>query len=74
MLEQLDALSTRLHDLVALVRQLRDENYQLRTQLAGARAETEALNARIGAATERLDALIARIPSGEVPGSGAQAS
>jgi cell division septum initiation protein DivIVA len=47
MLDQLDALTVRMHELVAHVRQLREENHQLRTQLATA---------------QRLDGLIARLP------------
>ncbi len=62
MLDQLDALTTRLQDLVAHVRQLRDENHLLRTQLATSQAELAALNERIATATRRLDALIERLP------------
>jgi uncharacterized protein (TIGR02449 family) len=62
MLDQLDALTARMHDLVAHVRQLRDENHQLRTQLATSQAESAALNERIRSATQRLDGLIARLP------------
>ena len=62
MLDQLDALTSRMQDLVAHVRQLRDENHQLRTQLATSQTELAALNERIATATQRLDALIERLP------------
>jgi len=62
MLDQLDALAGRMRELVAHVRQLRDENHQLRTQLATSQAELAALNERIETATRRLDELIARLP------------
>jgi len=51
-----------MQDLVAHVRQLRDENHQLRTQLATSQSELSALNERIATATGRLDELIARLP------------
>jgi uncharacterized protein (TIGR02449 family) len=62
MLDQLDALTVRMQELVAHVRQLRDENHLLRTQLATSQSELATLNERIGAATRRLDDLIARLP------------
>jgi uncharacterized protein (TIGR02449 family) len=62
MLDQLDALTARMHDLVAHVRQLREENHALRTQLATAQADLAALNQRVQAATLRLDGLIERLP------------
>ena len=49
-------------ELVAHVRQLRDENQQLRTQLATSQSELAALNERVTVATRRLDELIARLP------------
>ena len=66
MVDQLDALTSRMHELVAHVRQLRDENHQLRTQLATSQTELAALNERIVTATRRPDALIERLP-GELP-------
>ena len=62
MLDQLDALTSRMQDLVAHVRQLRDENHLLRTQLATSQSELAELNERIATATRRLDALIERLP------------
>jgi uncharacterized protein (TIGR02449 family) len=62
MQDQLDALTVRMHELVAHVRQLREENHRLRTQLATSQAELAALNERIETATRRLDGLIARLP------------
>lgn len=63
MLDQLDALTSRMQDLIAHVRQLRDENHLLRTQLATSQSELAELNERIATATRRLDALIDRLPS-----------
>ena len=63
MLDQLDALTSRMQELVAHVRQLRDENHHLRTQLATSQTEVAALNERIVTATRRLDALIERLPA-----------
>lgn len=51
-----------MHELVAHVRQLRDENHQLRTQLATSQSELAELNERIVVATRRLDDLIERLP------------
>jgi len=62
MLDQLDALTLRMQELVAHVRQLREENHQLRTQLATSQSELAALNDRVALATRRLDGLIERIP------------
>ncbi|HYB50739.1 MAG TPA: hypothetical protein VED47_06480 [Burkholderiaceae bacterium] len=62
MLDQLDALASRMQDLIAHVRQLREENHQLRTQLATSQSELSELNERIASATRRLDDLIERLP------------
>jgi len=59
-----------MQELVAHVRQLRDENHQLRTQLATSQTELAALNERIATATLRLDKLIERLPR-ELSGAGA---
>ena len=69
MLDQLDALTSRMQELVAHVRQLRDENHQLRTQLATSQTELAALNERIVTATRRLDALIERLPGDAARGA-----
>ena len=62
MLDQLDALTSRMQELIAHVRQLREENHQLRTQLASSKTELAELNERIATATRRLDDLIERLP------------
>ena len=67
MLEQLDALAVRVQELVSHVRQLREENHGLRTELATARSEHAALVERMRTATERLDDLIGRLPEQEHP-------
>jgi uncharacterized protein (TIGR02449 family) len=62
MVEQLDALTARMQELVAHVRQLREENHLLRTQLATSQSDLASLNERIAVATRRLDGLIERLP------------
>ncbi len=65
MLEPLDALTNRVNELVALVRHLREENHQLRTQVANAQAEASALRERMAAASQRLDSLLSRLPQSD---------
>ncbi|BAP87217.1 uncharacterized protein E1O_00860 [Burkholderiales bacterium GJ-E10] len=65
MLEPLDALTNRVNELVALVRHLREENHQLRTQVANAQAEAGALRERIAVASQRLDTLLEQLPQSD---------
>jgi cell division protein ZapB len=69
MLEELDALDSKMRELSAHVRQLRDENQVLRRQLAASQSELATLNERVAAATRRLDSLIEDLP-GELRGNG----
>jgi len=69
MLEELDALDARMRELAAHVRHLREENQNLRRQLAASQAELGTLNERVSAATRRLDSLIEELP-GELRGNG----
>jgi septal ring factor EnvC (AmiA/AmiB activator) len=69
MLEELDALDGKMRELAAHVRQLREENQQLRRQLADSQSELATLNDRVAAATRRLDTLIEELP-GEMRGNG----
>jgi cell division protein ZapB len=71
MLEELDALAAKLTELSGRVRALREENQQLRAQLAAAQAEFENVNTRVDEATERIDALLERLPADTAPSIGA---
>jgi predicted nuclease with TOPRIM domain len=69
MLEELETLTGKLTELSARVRMLRAENLQLRAHLGASQAETAALRDRVGAATQRIDALLAQLaPSSSGPG------
>jgi len=69
MLEELDALDAKMRELAAHVRQLRDENQNLRRQLTASQLELATLNERVTAATRRLDTLIEELPA-ELRGNG----
>lgn len=62
MLEEFDALATKLRDLTAMVQTLRGENQHLRAQLVAASTELDAMRERVDTATQRLDALLERLP------------
>jgi predicted nucleic acid-binding Zn-ribbon protein len=63
MLDEFDALTEKMTLLAAQLRQLRDENQHLRTQLAGANVELDALRARVASAMQRIDGLLDRLPA-----------
>lgn len=63
MLEDLDALARKVHELAQLAQSLRTENQQLRAQLTAATAELESLRGRVEQATQRLDAMLERLPA-----------
>jgi predicted nucleic acid-binding Zn-ribbon protein len=63
MLDEFDALTEKMTLLAAQLRQLRDENQHLRTQLAGANVELDALRARVASAMQRIDSLLERLPA-----------
>ena len=65
MLEELDALVAKLGELKFRVRALREENQQLRQQLATSQSEASGLQARMGSALQRIDALLARLPAAD---------
>jgi hypothetical protein len=62
MLEDLDALATKLTELGGRVRLLRDENQQLRTDLAAAQGRLDNMQARVDQAMQRIDTLLERLP------------
>jgi hypothetical protein len=60
---ELSALEQRIETLIAHARELRSENELLRGELLASQERNRELSARVAQATERLDALIARMPA-----------
>jgi hypothetical protein len=58
----LAALEERLETLIAYARELRAANELLRSELLASQERNRDLTARVTQASERLDALIARMP------------
>lgn len=58
----LNALEEKVARLVALCQSLREENVQLRQDLAQAQDDTRQLRENVTRATTRLEALIERLP------------
>ncbi len=65
MLNEFNALESKIAQTVALCRSLREENTQLRQQLAAAEAEKKRLVERMDTARERLEQLAQRLPESE---------
>ena len=63
MLDDLDTLARKVTELAQMAQSLRTENQQLRAQLAAAAAEVETLRGRVEQATQRLDAMLERLPA-----------
>jgi chromosome segregation ATPase len=63
MTDELARLEQKVYALVALVEELREANADLVRDVAAAREQNRALAQRMQAASARLDALIARLPS-----------
>ena len=59
---QLEALESKVEQVVALVHQLRAENEVLKNQMAAAEAERLHLRQTLTAARERLEGLMDKIP------------
>lgn len=62
MFDDLDLLATRLTELTRLLQSLRTENQQLRSQLAQAGGQLDAMRTRVDEAGRRLDLLMERLP------------
>ena len=60
---ELAALEERISTLIAYAHELRAANELLRTELLASQDRNRELAARVAEATERLDALIARMPA-----------
>lgn len=59
---ELKSLEDKLAQIVKLCRQLREENHQLRQEVATALNANRLLEDKIGGATKRLEALLQQIP------------
>jgi cell division protein ZapB len=66
---ELAALEERVDTLIAYARELRAANELLRGELLASQERNRDLSARMAQATERLDALIARMPIERVEAS-----
>jgi cell division protein ZapB len=62
---ELDALEAKLAQLVLLLEALREENRDLRQQLANRTDENARLGEKLGAAKSRIEALLKQIPETE---------
>ena len=60
---ELAALEQRIETMISYLRELRVENELLRSELLASQERSRELTARMTQATERLDALIARMPA-----------
>ncbi len=59
---EFENLEQKLTQLVTLHKQIKEENRDLRLRAAELDAENKKLDAKVGAARERIEALIARLP------------
>ena len=59
---ELKSLEDKLAQIAKLCRQLREENHQLRQEVATALNANRLLEDKIGGATRRLEALLQQIP------------
>ena len=62
---ELSALEDKLAQLVARLKTLREENRDLRQQLAARADENARLGEKLGAAKSRIEALLKQIPETE---------
>lgn len=59
---EIEALETKVEQIIAVVHQLRAENEVLRNQIAAGEAERLDLRQKITAARERLEGLLQKLP------------
>jgi cell division protein ZapB len=59
---ELDSLDAKLNQLVQLCHRLRNDNHELRQQLAAAHNESKQLSEKIENARARLENLLSRLP------------
>ena len=63
---ELDALESKLAQLVQLSQRLRAENHQLRQELATALSQSRQLNDKIDSARKRLENMLEQLPEDTV--------
>lgn len=66
---ELKSLEAKVSLFVELCQRLREENQQLRQQVASAVNQTKRLEDKINSATSRLESLLAQIPAEEEGGA-----
>ncbi len=59
---ELSALEDKIRQAIELCRRLRDENRQLRQQLADSESDRRQLSEKIDGACDRLEGLLQRVP------------
>ncbi|MCL1861264.1 MAG: hypothetical protein FWG52_07000 [Proteobacteria bacterium] len=59
---ELNRLEAQLEQFISMYAALRDENRELRTQQSRLEAENRRLASKVGLATEKLEAVLARLP------------
>ena len=59
---EFNSLEAKVAQFVTLCERLRNENHELRQQLAAARGDAKKLNDKIDGAKARLEGLISRLP------------
>ena len=59
---EFDSLEGKLKQIVSLAQRLREENHQLRQQLASAQHGNKQLEEKISGATKRLEDILQQIP------------
>lgn len=59
---EIQSLEDKLKQLVALAQRLREDNHQLRQQLASAQQSNKQLEVKISNATKRLEDILQQIP------------
>lgn len=59
------SLERKLHQFVEICQRLREDNQQLRQQLASAMNDNKQLADKIGTATNRLESLLNQLPEEE---------
>lgn len=67
MVDELNALETKIAQVASLCRTLRAENVQLRNQLAAANDATKGLTERMEMARNRLEQLAEQLPKAKAP-------
>ena len=62
---ELKSLEQKLNQFVELCQRLRNDNQQLRQELASALSQNKQLTDKIGSASDRLESLLQQLPEDE---------